>query len=146
MRKIFSLILFFAFMACCTWAKETTIVIYSTNDTHGSIKNFAKIAKFIQAERTKYPHVIVMNGGDIFSGNPIVDQHEQRGLPMIELMNKVGYDYATFGNRAPLLRNLEIIDYSDLVLAFWDGQSRGTKFVIENCRKKGKPCKIFLKK
>lgn len=98
MRKIFSLILFFAFMACCTWAKETTIVIYSTNDTHGSIKNFAKIAKFIQAERTKYPHVIVMNGGDIFSGNPIVDQHEQRGLPMIELMNKVGYDYATFGN------------------------------------------------
>jgi 2',3'-cyclic-nucleotide 2'-phosphodiesterase (5'-nucleotidase family) len=39
-----------------------------------------------------------MNGGDIFSGNPIVDQHEQRGLPMIELMNKVGYDYATFGN------------------------------------------------
>lgn len=55
-------------------------------------------------------------------------------------------DYAQFGNRAPLLRNLEIIDYSDLILAFWDGQSHGTRFVIENCRKQGKPCKIFLAK
>lgn len=55
-------------------------------------------------------------------------------------------DYATHGNRAPLLRNLEIIDYSDLILAFWDGKSRGTKFVIDHCKKKGKPYKIFLKK
>ena len=55
-------------------------------------------------------------------------------------------DYETFGNRAPLLRNLEIIDYCDMVLAFWDGKSRGTRFVIDNCKKKNKPCKIFMKK
>ena len=66
----------------------------------------------------------------------------EKGIKLTEFFP----DYATHGNRAPLLRNLEIIDYSDLVLAFWDGQSRGTRFVIENCRKKGKPCKIFLKK
>lgn len=52
-------------------------------------------------------------------------------------------DYDSYGRRAPLLRNLTIIDYADLVLAFWDGSSRGTYFVIENCKKKGKPCKVF---
>mgnify|MGYP003302236462 CR=1 FL=1 len=67
---------------------------------------------------------------------------QEKGIKLTEFLP----DYATHGNRAPLLRNLEIIDYSDLVLAFWDGQSRGTRFVIENCRKKGKPCKILLKK
>ena len=55
-------------------------------------------------------------------------------------------DYETYGRRAPLLRNLTIIDYSDLVLAFWDGSSRGTQFVIENCRKKNKPVKVFTVK
>lgn len=67
---------------------------------------------------------------------------QEKGIKLTEFFP----DYASHGNRAPLLRNLEIIDYCDMVLAFWDGQSRGTKFVIENCRKKGKPCKIFLKK
>ncbi len=67
---------------------------------------------------------------------------QEKGIKLKEFLP----DYATHGNRAPLLRNLEIIDYSDLVLAFWDGKSRGTKFVIDHCKKKGKPCKIFLKK
>ena len=52
-------------------------------------------------------------------------------------------DYETVGRRAPILRNLEIIDYADIVLAFWDGKSAGTAFVIENCKKKNVPCKLF---
>ncbi len=52
-------------------------------------------------------------------------------------------DYAAYGHAAPLLRNLQIIDYSDLVLAFWDGRSRGTAFVIERCRKLNKPLRVF---
>lgn len=53
-------------------------------------------------------------------------------------------DYDTFAKRAPLIRNIEIIKYSDIVLAFWDKKSHGTKFVIDNCKKLGKPCKIFV--
>lgn len=47
-------------------------------------------------------------------------------------------DYEKFGKSAPLNRNLQIIDYADEVIAFWDGESHGTKFVIDNCRKRGK--------
>ena len=36
-------------------------------------------------------------------------------------------DYEKYGRSAPLKRNITIIESADLVLAFWDGQSRGTK-------------------
>lgn len=52
-------------------------------------------------------------------------------------------DYTRYGRKAPLLRNLEIIDYSDIVIAFWDKKSRGTKFTIDNCRKRNKPCVVY---
>lgn len=55
-------------------------------------------------------------------------------------------EYKKYGRCAPLKRNLQIIDYADLVLAFWDGKSRGTKYVIENCKKKNKKICIFILK
>lgn len=64
------------------------------------------------------------------------------GVPLTEFLP----EYDKYGRKAPLLRNLTIIDHSDLVLAFWDGQSRGTAFVIEKCRERGKPVQIFLHK
>lgn len=55
-------------------------------------------------------------------------------------------DYKRYGRGAPLKRNLEIIAYADVVLAFWDGKSHGTKYVIDNCRKQGVPVKVYLYK
>lgn len=53
-------------------------------------------------------------------------------------------EYEKFGKAAPLKRNLQIIEYSDIVLAFWDGSSRGTKYVIDNCRQMGVKVKIYM--
>lgn len=55
-------------------------------------------------------------------------------------------DYARYGRGAPIRRNLQIIDHADMVLAFWDGSSRGTKHVIDICRKKNKNLKIIIVK
>lgn len=55
-------------------------------------------------------------------------------------------DYKQFGKIAPLKRNLEIIDYADIVIAFWDGTSKGTEFVINNCKKINKKIKIYIVK
>ncbi len=65
-----------------------------------------------------------------------------KGLKLTEFLP----DYKRYGRGALLKRNLQIIDYADCVLAFWDGQSRGTKFVIEHCKAQNKPIRIFLKK
>ena len=63
-----------------------------------------------------------------------------KGLKLTEFLP----DYNTFGRGAPLRRNIEIIDYADTVVAFWDGSSRGTAFVIDNCKKRGKPVQVFV--
>lgn len=53
-------------------------------------------------------------------------------------------EYSRYGRSAPLKRNITIIENADLVLAFWDGASRGTKFVIDNCEKRNIPIKIYV--
>ena len=53
-------------------------------------------------------------------------------------------EYTRFGRSAPLKRNITIIEYSDIVIAFWDGKSRGTKFVIDNCRKLGVEVRVYV--
>ena len=54
-------------------------------------------------------------------------------------------EYNKYSRSAPLKRNLQIIDYADMVIAFWDRCSRGTKFVINNCRKSGKKVIVYSK-
>lgn len=53
-------------------------------------------------------------------------------------------EYTKYGRSAPLKRNITIIEYSDIVLAFWDGKSRGTKFVIDNCRQLGVEVRVYI--
>ncbi len=53
-------------------------------------------------------------------------------------------EYQKYGKSAPLKRNITIIQNADMVLAFWDGQSKGTKFVIDHCKKYGVTVKIIL--
>ena len=57
------------------------------------------------------------------------------GLKLTEFLP----EYEKYGRGAPLRRNIAIIEYADIVLAFWDGKSRGTKFVIDNCKKRNIP-------
>ncbi len=57
------------------------------------------------------------------------------GLKLTEFLP----EYEKYGRSAPLRRNITIIEHADLVLAFWDGASRGTKYVIDNCKKRNIP-------
>ena len=52
-------------------------------------------------------------------------------------------EYKKYKKGAPLKRNLQIIDYADTVIAFWDGKSKGTKFVIDNCRARNREIKVI---
>ena len=64
---------------------------------------------------------------------------EKNKIPLKEFLP----DYKRYGRGAPLKRNMEIIEYADKVIAFWDGRSKGTKFVIDNCKKSGKAIEII---
>lgn len=49
-----------------------------------------------------------------------------------------------YGKAAGYIRNAEMADYADELLAFWDGHSRGTKNMIDEMHKRNKPVKVFL--
>lgn len=54
-------------------------------------------------------------------------------------------EYDKYGKKAPLIRNKEIVERAELVIAFWDGKSRGTKFTIDYAKKLNKKIKVYVK-
>jgi hypothetical protein len=52
-------------------------------------------------------------------------------------------NWDTEGKVAGPRRNTRIVNDSDIVLAFWDGKSRGTKDTIDKAVKANKPLFIF---
>ena len=65
---------------------------------------------------------------------------QRHGLKLTEYLQ----EYDRYGRSAPLKRNITIIENADIVLAFWDGASRGTKHVIDNCKKRNIPVEIYI--
>lgn len=80
-----------------------TVVILHTNDEHGVIENFGKIAWMKEQLKEEHDDVFLVSAGDAFSGNPIVDEYvidgeNLRGKPMIDTMGAAGYQAMTIGN------------------------------------------------
>ena len=97
MRKfqLFGL-LFMLLIAACSPNKES-IYIITTNDMHATIDAFPKLATIVKAYEERGT-VLVVDSGDRVSGNAYVDDAKEAGVPIIELMNAVGYDVVTLGN------------------------------------------------
>lgn len=51
--------------------------------------------------------------------------------------------YKLYGKSAPFRRNTEIVQNSDIIIAFWDGASSGTKDTINKAKKANKKIKIY---
>lgn len=46
-------------------------------------------------------------------------------------------DWAMFGGNAGYVRNTQMANYADALIAFWDGKSSGTKDMINKSKEKG---------
>ena len=55
-------------------------------------------------------------------------------------------NYDKYGRRAPLVRDCEMVERADYVLAVWDGESRGTKYTLDYAEKLGKSTEIILQR
>jgi 5'-nucleotidase/UDP-sugar diphosphatase len=78
---------------------ESRIVIFHSNDVHGKIDNFAKIAPIIDAERKKgEADVFYFSAGDNFTGHPVIDRYDPPGEPIRELYERLGLDLLSPGN------------------------------------------------
>lgn len=64
----------------------------------------------------------------------------QKGIP-----TRIFYpDIKVLGRWAYFARNDQIVDAADLVIAFWDGASPGTRYTIARARKMNKPVRVHL--
>ena len=101
MRKllIFSTIWLLGAVACTTNndAERSDIYIISTNDIHANINLMPQLATLV-AEYDRLGDVLLIDSGDRITGNAFVDDAPQPGMPMVELMNSIGYDVVTLGN------------------------------------------------
>lgn len=73
-----------------------SIVILHTNDVHGAIGGYAKVAALKDDYEAEGAYVLLMDAGDFIQGDPTVSAAE--GAAAVELMNLSGYDAATLGN------------------------------------------------
>jgi len=53
-------------------------------------------------------------------------------------------DWSKYGKAAGFIRNKDIIDNCDIVIAFWDGKSKGTQHSINLAKKQGKTVEVII--
>lgn len=63
---------------------------------------------------------------------------EDHGIPVTPFEA----DWTKYGRSAGPIRNQQMAAYAEGLLAIWDGQSKGTKNMIETMKKLGKP--VFI--
>lgn len=52
-------------------------------------------------------------------------------------------DYARYGKAAPIMRNNLIIEACDMLIAFWNGKSRGTAYTFQSANRLGKAVRVI---
>ncbi len=101
-RVLIPCVCIFAFAllaAACGGGRETTITVIAVNDVHGGIDRFPCLATLVEQYRGQgAERVLLIDCGDRWTGNPYVDLTSERGYPIVELENTLGFDLATYGN------------------------------------------------
>ena len=105
MRKVLALLLSvvmtLTLLVSSAWADEPKpldgkTVILHTNDVHGSIELYAKVAAMKDDYEAQGAQVILADAGDYSQGTVYVSVN--KGKDAVTMMNAAGYDVATIGN------------------------------------------------
>ena len=105
MRKVLALLLSvvmtLTLLVSSAWADEPKpldgkTVILHTNDVHGNIKEYAKVAAMKDDYKAQGAQVILADAGDYSQGTVYVSVN--KGKDAVTMMNAAGYDVATIGN------------------------------------------------
>lgn len=99
-------------------------------------------SRFVASELSRYREWIeeVISGGARGTDRMAIRWAKRQGLRTRELLP----DIARYGSPlAMFVRNHQIGDACDLMVAFWDGRSSGTRDAIDYCERLGKPVEVI---
>ena len=82
---------------------------------------------------------VVISGGARGADAMAARFAERHGLPL----EVIAADWSRHGRKAGPVRNTEIVNRADVIVAFWDGLSRGPRDSITKARTAGKRVMVF---
>mgnify|MGYP002560911390 FL=1 len=107
MRKalalLLSVVMSLTLLVSTAWAEDPVTqdlagktVILHTNDVHGAIQDYAKVAALKADYKKRGADVYLVDAGDFSQGSVYVSLN--KGADAVTMLNAVGYDYVTLGN------------------------------------------------
>lgn len=130
-------------------AKNSTLTILHTNDTHSRLDPFpegsgyrsnmggvSRRATLVNLLRKKYPNSLLLDAGDSFQGTPYYNFYE--GRLEYETMSMIGYDYGALGNHdfdlgtEKLLKAMDFLNFKLINSNYTTDIPKFKKFVLEN--------------
>jgi hypothetical protein len=86
-------------------------------------------------------HRIVIISGTARGADTLGEQYaRERGYTV----ERFPADWNTLGKRAGYVRNCQMADNADALIAFWDGESPGTKNMIEIARERNLAVRVII--
>lgn len=82
----------------------------------------------------------IVSGGARGVDSVAAEYAKQNGIKLTEFLP----EYDKYGKAAPIIRNKQIVDYADKVIAFWNGKSKGTEYTIKYAAKTNKEYKVII--
>jgi hypothetical protein len=99
-------------------------------------KDLPKVVSYVVALP---PDTIVVSGGARGVDQAAEHAAHTHGLDCIICLA----DWELHGKKAGYLRNIDIVNNADKLVAFWDGKSKGTQHSINLAKSKGIPVEIY---
>ena len=81
----------------------------------------------------------IVSGGAIGPDRVAAEYARNNGIALVEFLP----EYSRYKRGAPHVRNRQIAEYSDEVLAFWDGKSKGTMRTVRLFKDLGKKTTVI---
>lgn len=117
-----------------TISKDNTVAVVGSRTFTNYISFTMEMQMFLQGE-----DIAMFVSGGAKGADKMAERYASQNKIEMRVLKP---DWKTHGKKAGILRNMEIIDASSKVIAFWDGKSKGTKHSIDYAKMKDIPVKI----
>lgn len=101
--------------------------------------DFPFLTTSLDTVNKEYPFTCIVSGGAIGADQLGEKYARQHSIPTLIFKP----DWKKHGKSAGFIRNHDILEHSDVVVAFWDGISKGTSHSISEAKKLKKPLFVF---
>lgn len=114
-------------------AKPVKSVIIAGSRNYHNKKFLFNMAGWWYGTLQTTPEIEVISGGANGADKLGEKWAEYMGFPVRQYLP----DWEGHGKKAGILRNVEMAKVGDVLLAFWDGESKGTKHMIDEALRRG---------